>query len=71
MAKSKKCNQKQFALITAAMHDQLFGIEDEPGPVDCEALLAYIEAAQAIYTRDCSIAATAKTAKKTARKRAR
>jgi len=60
MAKSKKCNQKQFALITARLHDQMFRIEDEPGPVDCEALLAYIEAAQAIYTRDCSIARPAK-----------
>lgn len=70
MAKSKKCNQKQFALITATLHDQLFSIEDEPGPVDCEALLAYIEAAQAIYTRDCSIARPAKTAKKNAKKKA-
>lgn len=71
MAKSKKCNQKQFALITAAMHDQLFGLEDDPAPVDCEALLAYIEAAQAVYTRECPLARTAKAAKKTAKKRAR
>lgn len=67
MAKSKKCNQKQFALITAAMHDQLFGLEDDPAPVDCESLLAFIEAAQAIYARDCPIARPAKAAKKKTR----
>ena len=71
MAKSKKCNQKQFALITARMHDELFGLEDEPAPVDCEALLAYIEAAQAVYARECPIARTATTAKKTAKKKAK
>lgn len=70
MAKSKKCNAKQFALITAAMHDQMFGLEDDPAPVDCEALLAYIEAAQAVYTRECPLARPA-AAKKTAKKKAR
>jgi len=67
MAKSRKLNQKQFAEITAALHNYLF-LGGPPVPTDCEALLAYIQAAQAIYTRDCPIASPPMSMRKAAKK---
>ena len=59
MAKRPKINQRQFAEVTAAIHASVYLpaiTGTRPAPVDCVALLAYIQAAQAIYSEQCAIA---------------
>lgn len=58
MAKNSKITEEQFNQIVQVLHNILFPPENvqrpgPPVPTDCEALLAFITAAQAIYTRDC------------------
>lgn len=62
MAKGTRISEQQFNKITKQLYAALVSptpkdahVTNEPQaePTDCEALLAFIEAAQEIYTRDC------------------
>ena len=63
MAKSKRVTKRQFNKIVKQLEAKLLPPE-KPGVVsaaatDCEALQAFIEAAQTIYFRNCSIVISA------------
>lgn len=63
MAESKRISKRQFNKIIKALEAKLLPPE-KPGvasaaATDCEALQAFIEAAQTIYFRDCSIVISA------------
>ena len=64
MAKGKRINQRQFAEVTAKLHASLYiDTVATTAPVDCIALLAFIQAAQSLYDEHCSIAAPMRPAK--------
>lgn len=62
MDKDQKITREQFNKIVSMLEpillppeNQQRGMDPEPEPVDCVALLAFITAAQTIYNRDCAI----------------
>lgn len=57
MGKRKRISRKQFNKIARSMRATLFppGKLEVAAATDCQAILAFIQAAQEIYIRDCSI----------------
>ena len=58
MAKRRRISKKQFNKIAKSMRARLFPPEkpEVAAATDCDAILAFIQSAQEIYTRDCPIA---------------